>query len=109
MCKKKGNRSFWALLGKMVALLKKEITTTIGRVNFAFDIVLAAVVATVFTANTVERILFSVISIWNPEIERYLSDTNTLVAFIIFAVFSVICLWFIYFSEKIISHSKSEQ
>lgn len=108
MSEKKENHRFWALLGKIFTLLKKEVTTTIGRVNLASDLVLAAVVVTVFTANTVERAIFAIISIWNPEIEQHLSDANTLIAFMLFVAFTVICLVFIYFSEKITSHSKSK-
>lgn len=65
------------------------------------DIVLAAVVVAIFTANTFETITIAIVSIWNPAIIEYLSSADTLTAFILLAVFSVLCLIFVSVYQKI--------
>jgi len=107
MCKNKENFSFWSLLNQVLAAVKSEFTTKAGRVNLVSDIILAAVVVAIFTVNTFEQIAIIVVSIWNPAIMEYLSSADTLTAFIFLVIFSILCLAFLFFYEKILHNPKS--
>ena len=98
--------SIWSLLNQIPKLIKSEVTTTVGKVNLASDLILAAVVVAIFTVNTVEQVAIAIISIWNTEITEHLSDASTLVAFTILVVFFAACLVFLYFYEKIMARAK---
>lgn len=106
MSKDKRLFTIWPLLNELAKLIKSEVFTTVGRVNLACDLVLAAVVVAIFTANTFERVAIAVVSIWNSTITEYLSDASALTAFIILVLFFAACLVFLYFYEKIISRTK---
>ena len=100
MCKNKENSQAWPLLSQIVKLIKSEVTTAAGRMNLISDIILAIIVLGVFTANTLERIAITVVSVWNPEIASHLTSADTLIAFIILVGFFVLCLIFLYVYEK---------
>ena len=106
MCKNKETISVWSLLNKISMIMKSEFTTKVGRVNLVSDLILAAVVVAIFTANTFERIAIAIVSIWNVGIMEYLSDASTLTAFIILVIFFVSCLIFLFIYEKIMNRTK---
>ena len=106
MCKNKEAHNFWSLLKLISKLIKDEVTTPFGRVNLVSDLVLAAVVVAIFTVDTIERIAITVVSIWNQKIMEYLSNADTLIAFIILIVFFAVCLLFLFLSEKFLRKTK---
>ena len=101
MSEKKEKLNIWSLLKELSKLINKEVTTTAGKVNLISDLALAAVVATIFAVDTFERIAIAIVSIWNPKIMEYLSSADTLTAFIILVGFFVLCLIFLFFSERV--------
>lgn len=94
--KRKGNNIKLLGLFKYIAkMVKNEFTTVPGRINLLTIIVMGAVLATVFAANALERVAIALFSIWNPGLTQYLSDSTSLVAFIILAVIACICICFV--------------
>ena len=101
MCKSSNNQKLWPLLAKILDLIKNEVTTTAGKVNLISDLILAAVVATIFVASSFETIALAIISIWNNALTDYIFDANSLIAFAILVFFFVVCLIFLYIMKKI--------
>lgn len=93
--------NMWSLLNRVLNVIKSEVTTVAGRVNLISDLVLAAVVVAIFTADALERIAIAFASIWNQKIIEHLSNADALTAFIILFVFFIICLIFLFIAEKI--------
>ena len=106
MSKNKETINIWSLLSKIPKLILSEVTTTFGRVNLISDLVLAAVVISIFTVDTIERVAIIFASIFNDELTQHISNAEPLIAFIILVVFFAACLSFVYFSEKIIHRAK---
>lgn len=106
MSKNSKTPNIWSLFGSIPRLISGEFTTKFGRMNLVCDLVLAAVVVAIFTVSTFERIAIVIASIWNKEITEHLSNAETLTAFILLVGFFIVCLIFVYISEKIISSKK---
>ncbi len=106
MGKKKNEANIWSVLSQIPKLIKTEFTTTTGKVNLACDLILAAVVAAIFAANTFERAVIAVVSIWNSGITEYLSSADTIVALLILVGFFMVCLVFVHIAEKLKTNNK---
>lgn len=96
MCKKKESSPFWKLLEDIINAIKQEVVTPFGRVNLIVDIVLAAIVVLVFSADRIERFFIIFLSERTPELLKYLSEAETFHAFLVFAFFSILCVIFMF-------------
>lgn len=106
MGKKKEETNIWSVLNQIPKIIKSEFTTTAGKVNLVCDLLLAAVVAAIFAANTFERVVIAVVSIWNSGITEYLSSADTIVALLILVGFFIACLIFVHIAEKFTTSTK---
>jgi len=92
---------FMQLLEKITAIIGKEFTSTIGKVNLISDIILAAIVVLLFVADKIVQLATIISSIFNQDLTQYLSAKTSLYALVLLMVFFILCIVFIVIDTKL--------
>ncbi len=92
---------FMQLLEKMTAIIGKEFTSTIGKVNLISDMILAAIVVLLFVADKTVQLAITISSIFNQDLTQYLSAKTSIHALVLLMIFFILCIVFIVIDTKL--------